>query len=64
MVEASNECKNCKDEYSWEVEDGVQEDIVRMGEKAIMKAGELRKMSIPLAGEGKMSYNGSWRDVH
>ena len=56
--------QNCQDEYSWEVEDGIQEEIVKMGENAIKKAGELLKLYIPLAGEGKMSYNGSWKDVH
>ena len=35
-----------------------------MGARAIVKAGELLKLSLPLAGEGKMSYEGSWRDVH
>lgn len=52
------------DEYSWEVEDGVEEDIRVMGEKAIVKAGEHLKMDIPLAGEGKKSFEGSWLHVH
>ena len=52
------------DEYSFEVEDGVEEDIRVMGERAIVKAGEHLKMDIPLAGEGKKSYNGSWLHVH
>lgn len=52
------------DEYSWEVEDGAQEVIRQMAERAIVKAGELLKLSIPLAAEGKMAYNGSWKDVH
>ena len=56
--------QNWQDEYSWEVEDGIQEEIVKMGENAIKKAGELLKLYIPLAGEGKMAYNGSWKDVH
>ena len=52
------------DEYSWEVEDGAQEAIRQMAEKAIVKAGELLKLSIPLAAEGKIAYNGTWKDVH
>ncbi|MBK9617230.1 MAG: hypothetical protein IPO35_17670 [Uliginosibacterium sp.] len=52
------------DEYSWEVEDGVQDEIKEMTVKGIIKAGEILKLSIPLAGEGKMAYNGSWKNVH
>lgn len=52
------------DEYSWEVEDGIEEEIVALAEKAIVKAGEYLKLSLPLAAEGKKSYEGSWKDVH
>lgn len=52
------------DEYSWEVEDGAEEVVGEMSVRAIIKAGELLKLSLPLAGEGKKSYNGSWKDVH
>ena len=52
------------DEYSWEVQDGVQEEISKMTVNAIVKAGEILKLSIPLAAEGKMAYNGSWKNVH
>lgn len=52
------------DEYSFEVEDGVQEDVRQLMEKAIVKAGVLLKISVPLAAEGKMSFEGSWKDVH
>lgn len=52
------------DEYSWQIEDGVQEDIVRLAEKAIESAGVALKLALPLAAEGKMSFEGSWRDVH
>lgn len=52
------------DEYSWEIEDGVEDEIVEMGARAIVKAGEHLKMDIPLAGEGKKSYEGSWLHVH
>lgn len=52
------------DEYSWEVEDGVEEHVVEMSVKAIVKAGEHLEMDIPLAGEGKKSFEGSWLHVH
>lgn len=52
------------DEYSWEVEDGAQEKIKDLSVKAIVKAGEILKLSLPLNGEGKISFEGSWRDVH
>jgi hypothetical protein len=52
------------DEYSWEVQDGIQEEIRDMSVKAIVTAGEYLKLDLPLAGEGKLSYQGSWRDVH
>lgn len=52
------------DEYSWECEDGTEELIRTISVKAIEKAGELLKLSLPLAGEGKKAYNGSWKDVH
>ena len=52
------------DEYSWEIEDGIQEEVVKLAENAIVKAGEYLKLSLPLAAEGKMSFNGSWKDVH
>jgi len=35
-----------------------------MSVKAIVKAGEILKLALPLNGEGKISYEGSWRDVH
>ena len=35
-----------------------------MGAKAIVRAGEILKLSLPLAGEGKMAFEGSWRDTH
>lgn len=52
------------DEYSWEVEDGGQEEIREMSVKAIIEAGQYLKLPLELDGEGKMSYEGSWRDVH
>jgi len=35
-----------------------------MSTRAIVKAGELLKLALPLAAEGKMAYEGSWRDTH
>ena len=52
------------DEYSWEIEDGVQEDIKEMGARAIVEAGKALKLALPLAGEGKIAFEGSWKDVH
>ena len=52
------------DEYSWEVEDGIENEVKEISVKAIIKAGELLKLALPLNGEGKISYEGSWRDVH
>lgn len=42
----------------------MQEEIVRLAEKAIGEAGKALKLALPLAAEGKMSFNGSWRDCH
>lgn len=52
------------DEYSWEAEDGIEEDIRAMSVKCIIEAGEFLKLPIELGGEGKMSKDGSWKDVH
>lgn len=64
MWECSSEAHNRMDEYSWLVEDGVEEEISQMSEKAIVEAGKFLKLALPLAAEGKKSYQGSWRDVH
>ena len=50
------------DEYSWEVEPGIEEEIKKLTVKAIVRAGEIIKLPIPLDGEGKIGK--SWRDVH
>ncbi len=52
------------DEYSWQVEDGVQEEVTRLTVEAIRRAGKALKMDLPLDGEGKMSFEGTWKDVH
>lgn len=35
-----------------------------MSVKAIIEAGQYLKLPLELDGDGKMSYEGSWRDVH
>jgi hypothetical protein len=52
------------DEYSWEVEDGVQDRIRELSVKGIVKAGEALKLALPLAAEGKMAFEGTWQNVH
>jgi DNA polymerase I-like protein with 3'-5' exonuclease and polymerase domains len=52
------------DEYSWEVEDGVQDEIRELSVKGIVKAGEVLKLALPLAAEGKMAFEGTWQNVH
>lgn len=50
------------DEYSWEVEAGIEEEIRLMTVDCIVKAGEYLKLPLPLDGEGKIGRN--WKDVH
>lgn len=52
------------DEVSLQVEDGIQDEVRELMERSIVRAGEILKLKVPLAAEGKMSYEGSWRDVH
>lgn len=52
------------DEYSWPCEDGIHEEIREMSVKCIIEAGEYLKLPVELDGEGKMSFEGSWKDVH
>ena len=42
----------------------MEEDITDLTVKAIVKAGKFMKLPLSLDGEGKKSYNGSWKDVH
>lgn len=56
---------NCThDEYSWMVEDGIEEEIRQMTVDSIIEAGEFLKLPIELGAEGKMAYEGSWKNVH
>lgn len=50
------------DEVEFECEEPVAEEVAKMIEKAIAKAGEFLKIKVPLAGEGKVG--DSWMEVH
>ena len=50
------------DEVEFECEEPVAEEVARMIEFAIKKAGEMLKLNVPLAGEGQVGKN--WREVH
>jgi hypothetical protein len=52
------------DEYSFEVEAGIEDEVVALAENGIKQAGIILKLALPLGAEGKWSYEGSWRDVH
>lgn len=50
------------DELEFECEAPIADEVAKMIEKAIEKAGEHLKLNVPLAGEGKVGKN--WREVH
>lgn len=50
------------DELEFECENDVAEEVAKLIEKAIVKAGEHLKLSVPLAGEGKVGLN--WKETH
>lgn len=50
------------DEYEYEAEDGIADEVGKMIEKAIEKAGQYLKLKVPLAGEAKIG--NSWMEVH
>jgi len=50
------------DEVEFECDAAIAEEISKMIEKAITKAGEYLKLNVPLAGEGKVGPD--WRSVH
>lgn len=52
------------DEYSWVCEDGIQQEITDLSVKCIVKAGEFLKLPLELGAEGKMAFEGSWKDCH
>ena len=50
------------DEVEFECSEDVAEEIARLIEKAISKAGQFLKIKVPLEGEGKVGKN--WKEVH
>jgi DNA polymerase I-like protein with 3'-5' exonuclease and polymerase domains len=50
------------DEVEFECDKEVAEEVAKMIEKAITKAGEYLKIQVPLAGEGKVGIN--WKETH
>jgi hypothetical protein len=50
------------DELEFECEEPIAEEIARMIEKSIEKAGQHLKLKVPLAGEGQVGKN--WCEVH
>ena len=50
------------DEYSFECHKDVAQDVLELMEKAMIKAGEFHKLTIPLKGEGKIGMN--WQEIH
>lgn len=50
------------DELEYECDESVAEEVSKMIEKAIEKAGVILKLTVPLAGEGKTGK--SWKEVH
>lgn len=62
MQEQCSELRNRPDEYSYECRPEVAEEIRQMAELGFVKAGEILKTAMPLAGEGKMG--DSWYAVH
>lgn len=50
------------DEVEFECQESIAEEVARLIEKAISKAGEFLKIKVPLEGEGKVGKN--WKEVH
>lgn len=50
------------DEMEFECEEAVAEEVARMIENSIAKAGEVLKIQVPLVGEGKVGIN--WKETH
>lgn len=62
VAEEINELFERLDELEYECEEAVAEEVARMIENAIAKAGEYLKLKVPLVGEGKVGE--SWKSVH
>ena len=50
------------DELEYECHEEIAEEVTRMIEQAISKAGEKLNIKVPLVGEGKVGKN--WKEVH
>ena len=50
------------DELEYECDEAIAEEVAKMIEKAITKAGQFLKLDVPFTGEGKTGK--SWCDVH
>ena len=50
------------DEYEYDAEEPIAQEVGDMGVKAIVRAGEFLKLQVPLAGEAKIGK--SWKNVH
>lgn len=50
------------DEFIFECDEGIADEIRLLAEKAIEKGGELAGVKIPLAGDGKVGKN--WKETH
>jgi DNA polymerase I-like protein with 3'-5' exonuclease and polymerase domains len=50
------------DEVEFECDEEIAEEIAKLIETAIEKAGKHLKLFVPLAGEGKVGLN--WKEVH
>lgn len=50
------------DEYEFEADEAIAEEVARLIEKAIEKAGQHLNLKVPLAGEGQVGKN--WKEVH
>lgn len=53
---------NFLDEYEYEAEDPIAEEVGEMVVKAIAWAGKFLKLNVPLAGEAKIGK--SWKETH
>lgn len=56
------ECCELLDEYEYEAEDPIAEEVGEMVVKAIVWAGKFLKLNVPLAGEAKIGRN--WKETH
>jgi len=58
----SSAYRTAKDEYSFECNKEIAQEVLELMEKAMVKSGEFHKLHIPLKGEGKIGMN--WQEIH